>query len=186
MFAHWLRDTPLNPSTCARLGNSNVCGRELHHEIAAATGAIPRVPASAAHRSRALEVASAPRRYWADARPSPNPKRQQGTQLVGRGWPTSAGRGAENYVATFMEAAVDRSTGAITVKASSARMTAARGQPGCAREPDRRRDHLDAEPRAARRSAVRHPRVTSVDWASYLILRVTEVPAIEVIPDRAA
>ena len=51
-----------------------------------------------------------------DARPSPNPKRQQGTQLVGRGMSYIRYKQAENYVAMFMEVAVDTASGAIDVK----------------------------------------------------------------------
>ena len=117
-----------------------------------------------------------------DARPSPNPKRQPGTLQVGRGMAYVRYKQAENYVATFMEVAVDRSTGAITVK----RVVCAHDC-GLVVNPDALKNQIEGAITQTLSRALHEEvqfdtsRVTSVDWASYPILRVTEVPAIEVI-----
>ena len=89
---------------------------------------------------------------------------------------------AENYVATFMELAVDRSTGTITVK-----------RVVCAHDcclvvnPDALRNQIEGAITQTLSRALHEEvqfdtsSVTSVDWASYPILRFTEAPAIEVI-----
>jgi nicotinate dehydrogenase subunit B len=186
VMAHWLRDTPLNTSNLRAPGKpANVFAVEsFTDEIAAATGVDPvafRLQRLA--DPRAIEVVKrAATAFGWDARPSPNPKRQDGTIQVGRGMAYVRYKQAENYVATFMEIAVDRSTGAIVVK----RVVCAHDC-GLVVNPDALKNQIEGAITQTLSRTLHEEvqfdtaRVTSVDWASYPILRFTEAPAIEVI-----
>ena len=148
MFAHWLRDTPLNTRTCARRETRNVFAVEsFTDESPRRPEPIPAFRLQRLSDPRALEVIKrAATAFGWDSRPSPNPKREQGS---GRGMAYIRYKQAENYVATFMEVAVDRSTGAIRVKRVVCAHDCGLVVNPTLQESDRRRDHPDVEPRAA-------------------------------------
>ena len=89
---------------------------------------------------------------------------------------------AENYVATFVEVAVERATGRIDVK----RVVCAHDC-GLVVNPDALRHQIEGGITQGLSRALHEEvqfdesRVTSVDWASYPMLRFSEVPSIEVI-----
>jgi CO/xanthine dehydrogenase Mo-binding subunit len=186
VVAHWLRDTPLNPSNLRAPGKpANVFAVEsFTDEIAAAVEADP----LAFRRQRltdprALEVLSgAATAFGWTPRPSPNPQRAQDSRLVGRGMAYVRYKQAENYVATFMEVAVDPSSGEIAVR----RVVCAHDC-GLVVNPDALKNQIEGAIAQTLSRALHEEvqfdtsRVTSVDWASYPILRFSELPAIEVI-----
>ena len=186
VVAHWLRDTPLNPSNLRAPGKpANVFAVEsFTDEIAAATGVDPLAfRLQRLTDPRAIEVLTrAASAFGWDPRPSPNPQRQQGTLQVGRGVAYTRYKQAENYVATFMEVAVDPSTGAIAVR----RVVCAHDC-GLVVNPDALKHQIEGAITQTLSRALHEEvqfdasRVTSVDWASYPILRFPELPKIEVI-----
>jgi CO/xanthine dehydrogenase Mo-binding subunit len=186
VFAHWLRDTPLNPSNLRAPGKpGNVFAVEsFTDEIAAAAGVDPLAfRLQRLTDPRALEVIErAAAAFGWETRPSPNPKRQPGTIQVGRGMAYVRYKQAENYVATFIEVAVDPSTGGIAVT----RVVCAHDC-GLVVNPEALRNQIEGAITQTLSRALHEEvrfdtsRVTSVDWASYPILRFTEAPAIEVI-----
>ena len=186
VVAHWLRDTPLNPSNLRAPGKpGNVFAVEsFTDEIAAATGIDPLTfRQQRLTDPRALDAISrAASAFGWERRPSPNPQPKQGQWLVGRGMAYTRYKQAENYVAMFMEAAVDPATGAIAVK----RVVCAHDC-GLVVNPDALRNQIEGAITQTLSRALHEEvqfdssRVTSVDWASYPILRFTEAPAIEVI-----
>jgi CO/xanthine dehydrogenase Mo-binding subunit len=186
VHAHWLRDTPLNPSNLRAPGKpANVFAVESFcDEIAASVGADPLAyRTSRLSDPRALEVlARASNAFGWEPRPSPNPKRRQGDLLVGRGLAYLRYKGAENYVATFMEIAVTPADGRIAVR----RVVCAHDC-GLVVNPDALRNQIEGAIVQALSRAIHEEvtfdrsRVTSVTWASYPILRFSEAPRIEVI-----
>jgi nicotinate dehydrogenase subunit B len=186
VMAHWLRDTPLNTSNLRAPGKpGNVFAVEsFTDEIAAATGIDPLAfRLQRLTDPRAIEVIKrAATAFGWDARPSPNPKRQAGTVQEGRGMAYVRYKQAENYVATFMEVAVDRSTGVIAVK----RVVCAHDC-GLVVNADALKNQIEGAITQTLSRTLHEEvqfdtaRVTSVDWASYPILRFPEAPAIEVI-----
>lgn len=184
--AHWMRDTPLNPSNLRAPGKpANVFAVEgLIDEIAAAIGMDAlayRLGRSTDPRARAVLTQAAAAFGWL-ARPSPGPPRREGGVAVGRGIAYTRYKGAENYVAMCMEAAVDTSSGRITVR----RVVCAHDC-GLVVNPDALRNQIEGAIVQTLSRALHEEvqfdasRVTSVDWASYPILTLAETPAIEVI-----
>ncbi len=186
VLAHWMRDTPLNPSNLRAPGKpGNVFAVEgLADEIAASL----RVDALEFRRSRlsdprALDVlARGGSAFGWKPRPSPNPDRADRTVVEGRGVAYVRYKGAENYIATFIEVAVDRSSGRINVK----RVVCAHDC-GLVVNPDALRNQIEGAIVQGLSRALHEEvqfdesRVTSTDWATYPILRFPEAPAIEVI-----
>jgi len=133
--------------------------------------------------ARAIEVIrrTAERFNW-DARPSPRRQRQSGGPLIGRGLAYMRYKQAENYVAMAMEVGVDPQSGRITVS----RVVCAHDC-GLVVNPDALKNQIEGcivqtLSRALHEQVTfDRARVTSVDWASYPILRATESPAIDVI-----
>jgi CO/xanthine dehydrogenase Mo-binding subunit len=185
VVVHWLKQTPLRPSNLRAPGKiANVFAVEsFTDELASAAGVD-----SLAFRERgmtdprALEVLRrAARMIGWQARPSPNPQAAEAGMLTGRGLAYARYKQAENYVAIAMEVGVERATGKINVR----RVTCAHDcglvvNPnalgnqieGCIVQTLSRTLHEEVKFDSSR--------VTSVDWASYPILRFPEVPAIEV------
>jgi len=186
VLAHWLRDTPLNPSNLRAPGKpGNVFAVEgFIDEIAAATSTDP-LAFRLQHLTdpRALEVLKrgAAAFKW-DARPAPNPVVRDGSRLAGRGMSYIRYKQAENYVAMFMEVAVDTASGAIDVQ----RVVCAHDC-GLVVNPDALQHQIEGAIAQTLSRALHEEvtfdtsRVTSVDWESYPILRFPELPAIEVI-----
>jgi CO/xanthine dehydrogenase Mo-binding subunit len=184
--AHWMRDTPLNPSNLRAPGKpANVFAVEgLIDEIAAMIGADPlayRISRSSDPRAREALKRAADAFGW-QARPAPNPQRRQGTLLVGRGMAYTRYKQAENYVAMCMEVAVDPSSGHVAVR----RVVCAHDC-GLVVNPDALRNQIEGAIVQTLSRTLHEEvqfdrsRVTSVDWASYPILTLPETPSIEVV-----
>jgi CO/xanthine dehydrogenase Mo-binding subunit len=186
VIAHWLKDCALNPSNLRAPGKpANVFAVEsFTDELAAAAGVDPlefrRRRITDARALEALNRASTA--FGWQARPSPNPARRDGNLLIGRGMAYIRYKQAENYVATFMEIAVDAAAGGIAVR----RVVCAHDC-GLVVNPDALRNQIEGAIVQGLSRALHEEvqfdasRVTSVDWSSYPILRCPEVPAIEVI-----
>ena len=184
--ARWLKDTPLNPSNLRAPGKpGNVFAVEgLTDEIAAAL-AVDALAFRTARLSdpRALDVLrrGAAAFGW-QPRPSPNPEPRQHGRLVGRGMAYVRYKQAENYVAIFMEVTVDPATGAIAVQ----RVVCAHDC-GLVVNPNALRNQIEGGILQGLSRTLHEEvqfdrsRVTSVDWASYPILRFPEAPAVDVI-----
>ena len=105
---------------------------------------------------------------------------------MGRGMAYIRYKQAENYVATFMEVAVDPSSGEIAVT----RVVCAHDG-GLVVNPDALKNQIEGAIAQTLSRALHEEvqfdtaRVTSVDWASYPILRFPELPAIECLIDAA-
>lgn len=184
--AHWLRDTPLNPSNLRAPGKpGNVFAVEgFTDEIAARLGVDPLAfRADRLTDPRALEaLARGSKAFGWVPRPSPNPDRRRGPQHVGRGMAYTRYKQAENYVAAFMEIAVDPATGGIQV----AKIVCAHDC-GLVVNPDALRNQIEGAILQGLSRALHEEvtfdrsRVTSVDWASYPILSFAEVPPVDVV-----
>lgn len=186
VLAHWLRETPLNPSNLRAPGKpGNVFAVESFiDEIAAALGADP----LAFRRSRltdprGLEVlARAAAAFGWDARPSPNPERRRGGLLVGRGMSYLRYKQSENYVAMFVELSVDPAVGTVR-----ARRIVCAHDCGLVVNPNALRNQIEGAIVQGLSRTLHEEvqfdrsRVTSVDWASYPILAFSEAPEVEVI-----
>ncbi len=160
VLAHWMRDTPLNPSNLRAPGKpANVFAVESFTDEIAATLRADALEFRTARLTdpRALEVLTrAAAAFGWQRRPSPNDAGPVKGALVGRGVAYTRYKQAENYVATFIEVAVDPESGSDRGAARRLRSRLRpRRQPRGAAESDRGRDRADPQPRAARRSAVR-------------------------------
>jgi nicotinate dehydrogenase subunit B len=184
--ALWLRDTPLNPSNLRAPGKpGNVFAVEsFTDEIAAAAGIDPMAfRLQRLTDPRAIEaITRAAAAFGWQTRKAPNPQPRRGELMVGRGMAYTRYKQAENYVATFMEVAVDPRSGAIGVT----RVVCAHDC-GLVVNPEALRNQIEGGITQTLSRALHEEvqfdtsRVTSVDWASYPILRFGEAPAIEVI-----
>ena len=186
VLAHWLRDTPLNPSNLRAPGKpGNVFAVEgFIDEIAAATNRDPLAfRMERLTDPRALDVLKrgAAAFKW-DARPSPNPAPRSGSRLSGRGMAYIRYKQTENYVAMFMEVGVDTASGAIDVKRAVCVHDC-----GLIVNPDALQNQIEGAITQTLSRTLHEEvtfdasRVTTVDWESYPILRFPELPAIEVI-----
>jgi nicotinate dehydrogenase subunit B len=185
VVVHWLKQTPLRPSNLRAPGKvANVFAVESFTDELASAAAVDALEFRERGMTdpRALEVLRrAARMIGWQARPSPNPNAAQAGLLTGRGLAYVRYKQAENYVAIAMEVAVERATGKINVRRVTCahdcglvvNPNALRNQiEGCIVQTLSRTLHEEVKFDASR--------VTSVDWASYPILRFPEVPAIEV------
>jgi CO/xanthine dehydrogenase Mo-binding subunit len=186
VLAHWMRDTPLNPSNLRAPGKpANVFAVEgFTDEIAAALRADPLEFRTARLTDpRALEVlARASKAFGWQPRPSPNPAGPVEGLRVGRGMAYARYKQTENYVAMFMEVAVAPETGRITVR----RVVCAHDC-GLVVNPNALRNQIEGGIVQTLSRALHEEvqfdesRVTSVDWATYPILKFPEAPVVEVI-----
>jgi CO/xanthine dehydrogenase Mo-binding subunit len=180
VVTHWTKTTPLRPSNLRAPGKiANVFASEgFADEIAVAAG----VDAIAFRLSglndpRAIEVIRRTARMigW-KPRPSPNP--QPGS---GRGFAYARYKQSENYVAVAMEVNVDRVSGRVSLK----RVCCAHDG-GLIINPDGLRNQVEGNIVQTLSRAMHEEtkfdrsHVTSIDWASYPILKFNEVPAVEV------
>jgi len=202
VVAHWLKDTPLRPSNLRAPGKiANTFAVEcLVDEIAVAAGTDPLAfrlqgiddPRGIAVLKRVGEIMKwEPReRLPADVLPRFDPKTNQGRMYIqlkpGASW---HGRGiayihykhAENYVAMGIDVTVDRASGVVRVE----RVVCAHDC-GLVVNPDAVKNQVEGGilqtlSRALYEEAVFDSnRVTSVDWASYPILKFPEVPEVVV------
>jgi CO/xanthine dehydrogenase Mo-binding subunit len=184
VVAHYLKETPLRPSNLRAPGKiANVFAVEAFtDELAAAAGVDP-----VEYRLRGL---TDPRAITVIRRTADmfgwQPRAKRGPQTsgkvqVGRGFAYARYKQAENYVAMAMEVAVDRSSGQIQV-----RRVACAHDCGLIVNPNALRNQVEGlivqTLSRTIHEEVKFDRagVTSVDWASYPILRFPEAPAIEV------
>jgi CO/xanthine dehydrogenase Mo-binding subunit len=186
VLAHWMRDTPLNPSNLRAPGKpANVFAVEsFTDEIAATLGADPLEFRTARLTDpRALEVLRrAAAAFGWQRRPSPAGAAPIEGALVGRGMAYARYKQSENYVATFMEVAVDPATGAIAVR----RVVCAHDC-GLVVNPEALRNQVEGGIVQTLSRALHEEvqfdesRITSVDWSTYPILTFPEAPAVQVI-----
>jgi len=180
VVAHYLKDTPLRPSNLRAPGKiANVFAVEAFtDELAAAAGVDPveyRLRGLTDARAIAVIRRTADMFGW-----QPKTTRSQPAG-VGRGFAYARYKQAENYVAMAMEVAVDRSTGQIQV-----RRVACAHDCGLIVNPNALRNQVEGLIVQTLSRTIHEEvkfdraRVTSVDWASYPILRFPEAPAIEV------
>ncbi len=182
--AHYLKDTPLRPSNLRAPGKiANVFAVEAFtDELAVAAGVDPieyRLRGLTDPRAIAVIRRTADVFGW-QPKTIRSPQ-AAGNLQVGRGFAYARYKQAENYVAMAMEVAVDRSTGQILV-----RRVACAHDCGLIVNPNALRNQVEGLIVQTLSRTIHEEvkfdqaRVTSVDWASYPILRFPEVPAIEV------
>jgi CO/xanthine dehydrogenase Mo-binding subunit len=185
----WLKETPLQLSNLRAPGKvANVFAVEsFTDEIAAAAGVDP-VAFRLARLTdpRAVEVINqAARAFDWQPRPSPNPRareRTTGGPLTGRGIAYMRYKQSENYIATIMEVEVDASSGRVGIR----RVTCAHDC-GLIVNPDGLRNQIEGCILQTLSRALHEEvkfdrsRVTSVDWASYPVLRFSEAPRVDVV-----
>jgi nicotinate dehydrogenase subunit B len=184
VLVHWLKDAPLRPAPIRSPGKPANCFavEGFTDELAAAVGLDP-----VEFRLRGLEDkrgAEVIRRVAAlmswQSRPSPSPDRNAGL-AHGRGFAYVHYKHSESYVAMGMEVAVERASGRIKVE----RVTCA-FDCGQIINPDGVRAQVEGSILQTLSRALMEEvrfdrsRVTSVDWASYPILRFPDVPKIDI------
>ncbi|HLG98138.1 MAG TPA: molybdopterin cofactor-binding domain-containing protein [Bryobacteraceae bacterium] len=185
VVVHWMKESPLRISNLRAPGKiANTFAVESFVDEFAAAAGVDAVEYRLRGLSdpRAIEVVkrAAEMSGW-QTRPSPSSRPAQGSIALGRGFAYVRYKQAENYVAMAMEVAVDRATGNISVR----RVTCAHDC-GLVINPDSLRNQIEGSIvqtlSRALHEEVKFDRshVTSLDWASYPILRFPEVPAIQV------
>jgi nicotinate dehydrogenase subunit B len=185
VVAHWLKDTPLRPSNLRSPGKvaNTFAVESLVDELAGAAGADP-----LAFRLRSLDdprgIAVLKRvgdiMKW-QARGAPSGGAGKDSSARGSGIAYIHYKHAENYVAMGMEVTVDRGSGVVRVE----RVVCAHDC-GLVINPDAVKNQVEGGilqtlSRALFEEAVFDGnRVTSVDWASYPILKFPDVPEVVV------
>jgi CO/xanthine dehydrogenase Mo-binding subunit len=186
VVVHWAKDTPLQLSNLRAPGKiANVFAVESFTDELAATSNTDPIAFRLARLSdpRAIEVI----KRTADAfgwqpRGSASTRSRQGAPLIGRGFAYMRYKQAENYVAMAMEVAVDPTTGRVDVR----RVTCAHDC-GLVVNPDALKNQVEGcivqTLSRALHEEVTFDRthVTSLDWASYPILRFPEAPQVDVV-----
>jgi CO/xanthine dehydrogenase Mo-binding subunit len=179
VVVHWLKDSPLRPSNIrapGKVGNGFAV-ESFTDELAVAARRDPlEFRLAGLSDPRGIEVLKRAGKLigW-QSRPSPGPGG------VGRGIAYLHYKNNETYVATAMEVEVDRASGQIRV-----RRVACAHDCGLVINPDALRQQIEGctlqtLSRALHEEvAFDRSRVTSVDWASYPILRFAEVPQIAI------
>jgi nicotinate dehydrogenase subunit B len=186
VVVHWLKESPLRLSNLRAPGKiANVFAIEGFTDELAAEAKMDAVEyrLRGLSDSRGIEVIkrAAEMIGW-QSRRSPNPQAAQGNLLLGRGIGYAHYKQSENYVAVATEVAVDRASGKIAVR----RVTAAHDC-GLIMNPDGLRNQVEGCIVQTLSRALHEEvkfdrsRVTSVDWASYPILRFPEAPQVDVI-----
>jgi nicotinate dehydrogenase subunit B len=186
VVVHWTKETPLQLSNLRAPGKiANVFAVESFTDELAASAGADAIAFRAARLEdpRALDVITrmAERFGW-DARPSPRRAASRSGSATGRGMAYMRYKQVENYVAMAMEVDVDPQSGRIAVR----RVVCAHDC-GLVVNPDALKNQIEGcivqtLSRALHEEVTfDRARVTSVDWASYPILRATEAPSIEVI-----
>ncbi|MGH9144878.1 MAG: xanthine dehydrogenase family protein molybdopterin-binding subunit, partial [Vicinamibacterales bacterium] len=186
VLVHWTKEAPLQLSNLRAPGKiANVFAVEsFTDELAAAAGADPiDFRLERLTDPRAIEVIrrTAQAFGW-QARRSPNPRTGDGRVFQGRGMAYMRYKQAENYIAMAMDVAVQADTGRIDVR----RVVCAHDC-GLIVNPDALKNQIEGcivqtLSRALHEEVTfDRSRVTSIDWASYPILRFPEAPQVEVI-----
>ncbi len=183
VLVHWLSTSPLRPSNIRAPGKVGNCfAVESFTDMLAASAKKDPVDFRLQGLSdpRATEVIrrAAALISW-QSRPSPSPSAATGATASGRGFAYMHYKHNESYVAMAMEVDVDRATGAIRV-----RRVACAHDCGLVINPDALKQQIEGQIlQTLSRTlyedvAFDASRVTSVDWASYPIMRFPEVPEI--------
>src|SRR6266571_4459665 len=176
VVVHYLKGTPLRPSNLRAPGKvANVFAVESFTDELAAAAGVDAVEFRLRGLTdpRALDVIkrAAEMIGW-EGRPSPNRRPITGNVATGRGFAYARYKQAENYIAIAMEVAVDRATAKITVKRVACahdcglvvNADSLKNQvEGCIMQTLSRALHEE--------TTFDRSHVTSVDWASYPILR---------------
>ena len=185
VVAHWLKDTPLRPSNLRAPGKiaNTFAVESLVDELAVAAGADPLAfrlqglddPRGVAVLKRVGEIMK-----W-EPRSGPIGGAGSDVHVRGRGLAYIHYKHAENYVAMGMDVTVDRGSGAVRVE----RVVCAHDC-GLVINPDAVKNQVEGGilqtlSRALFEEAIfDSDRVTSVDWASYPILKFPDVPEVVV------
>jgi nicotinate dehydrogenase subunit B len=180
--AHWVRDTPIRPSNLRAPGKiANVFAVEsLVDQIAAASGVDPvqyRLRTMTDPRAIAVLKKAAEMFGWQERKPSPG----TGPVKIGRGVAYARYKQAENYIAIAIEVSVDTSNGKVTPR----RVTCAHDC-GLIVNPEALKNQIEGCIIQTLSRALHEEvkfdrgRVTSLDWASYPILTMPEVPTVEI------
>ncbi|HXF88983.1 MAG TPA: molybdopterin cofactor-binding domain-containing protein [Xanthobacteraceae bacterium] len=184
VIAHWLKWTPLRPAPLRSPGKPANCYavESFVDELAAAAGLDPvEVRLRGLKDPRAIEVLKrvAAMMQW-QPRPSPGPDKTAAVAR-GRGIAFTHYKHSETYVAMGMEVAVERASGKIKIETVY-----------CAHDcgqiinPDTVRAQVEGcilqtlSRVLMEEVKFDRDRVTSVDWASYPILRFSDVPRLEI------
>ena len=186
VLVHWLKETPLQLSNLRAPGKiANVFAVESFTDELAAAASVDPIAFRLARLKdpRAIDVINRTAQAFGwQPRPSPNPQARQGRMLVGRGLAYMRYKQAENYVAIAMEVAVDPATGRVDIR----RVVCAHDC-GLVVNPDALKNQVEGcivqtiSRTMHEEVTFDRSRVTSVDWASYPILRFTEAPQVEVL-----
>jgi len=186
VLVHWVKEVPLQLSNLRAPGKiANVFAVEsFTDELAAAARTDPiafRLDRLSDPRAIEVITKTATAFGW-QRRPSPNPSAREGALLTGRGIAYMRYKQAENYIAIAMQVEVDPATGRIGV-----RRVHCSHDCGLVVNPDSLKNQIEGcivqtLSRALHEEVTfDRSRVTSVDWASYPILRFPEAPPIEVL-----
>ena len=181
---HWLADTPLRPAPIRSPGKPGNCFavESFVDELAAAAKQDPvAMRLKGLSDPRGVEVIKrlAAMMKW-ESRPSPQPA-QSGAVVRGRGMAYVHYKHSESYVAMGMEVAVERATGRIRVE-----RVACAHDCGQIINPDGVRGQVEGNIIQTLSRVLMEEvkfdrsRVTSVDWASYPIIRFSDVPKLEI------
>ena len=186
VLVHWVKDTPLQLSNLRAPGKvANVFAVESFTDELAAAARVDPVAFRLGRLTdqRAIDVLNrAAQTFGWQPRPSPSPQARQGRMLVGRGIAYVRYKQTENYVAMAMEVAVDPASGRIDV-----RRVACAHDCGLIVNPDALKNQIEGSivqtiSRTLHEEVTfDRSRVTSVDWASYPILRFPEAPQVDVV-----
>ena len=181
---HWLADAPLRTSAFRAPGKvANVFAVESFTDEIAALARHDAVEFRLQRltNARASEVLRrcAATMGW-QSRPSPRPIDRTAKILTGRGIALVHYKHEETIVAIGMEVAVDRATGLVRVtRAVGAQDCGLMINPGCVQAQFEGNIIQTLSRTLHEEVAFDRQRVTSVDWASYPILRFPEVPMLE-------
>lgn len=183
-MVHWLADAPLRTSAFRAPGKvANTFAVESFTDEVAALARQDAVDFRLRRltNARAAEVLRrcAAKMGW-QPRPSPRPIDRTAQVLTGRGIAFVHYKHEETIVAIGMEVAVERATGAVRVtRAVCAQDCGLMINPGCV-QAQLEGNIIQTLSRTLHEEVTfDRQRVTSVDWASYPILRFPEVPTLE-------
>ena len=184
VVVHWLRDTPLRPAPIRSPGKPGNCyaTESFYDELAAAAKLDPlamRIKGLSDPRGLELLQRLGAMMKW-ESRPSPGPDRA-GPVAHGRGVSYVHYKHNETYVAMGMQVAVERATGRIIVEKVFCTHDC-----GQIINPDGVRAQIEGNVLQTLSRVLMEEikfdrsKVTSVDWASYPIMRFTETPQLEI------
>jgi nicotinate dehydrogenase subunit B len=180
---HRLKDSPLRPGHVRAPGKVANCWavESLIDDIAVSMGEDPvqyRLKRLTDPRATAIVKKTADMLDW---QPRKSPNRATSGVLQGRGFSYVRYRGNEVYLAMAMQVGVDAATGKVSVE----RVVCAHDC-GLVVNPDALKNQIEGSIIQSLSKMLMEEvhfdrsRVTSVDWASYPVIRFTDVPAIDV------